>query len=92
MGFYLYHHITYQNHLLGGGGAIIQSPGGGGGFLLADKLFLSTRLNGELNILYFITCLFSTVVQRNYLFHEESEIIYFRNTPAVPLVIEWCPP
>ena len=90
MGFYWYHHITYQNHLLGGGGGAsfnLQEGGGGG-----DKLFLSTRLNGELNILYFITCLFSTVVQLNYLFHEEPEIIYFRNTPALPLVIEWCPP
>ena len=54
----------------------IQSPGGGGGgggrSFVADKLFISTRRGGALKILNFITCLYKTVLEVNYLFHTES--------------------
>ena len=53
--------------MLGGHHSI--SRGGGGGDFVADKLFISTRLGGALRILNFITCLYTTVLGVNYLFH-----------------------
>ena len=68
-------------------GAIIRFPGGGGGagVFVAGKLFISTGLGGALKISHFVTCLYGTVLEVNYLFRAESaEIIYFKNTPAPP--------
>ena len=69
-------------------GATIRFPGGGGGgwtgVFVAGKLFISTGLGGALKISHFVTCLYGTVLEVNYLFHAESVIIYFKNTPALP--------
>ena len=56
-------------------GATIQSPGGGegAGVFVADKWFISTRLDVTLKIkIIIITCLYGIVLEINYLFHAES--------------------
>ena len=67
--------ITYINSagLLGGHRSI--SGGGGEGcsvVFVSDKLFISTQLGGALKILKFITCLYKTILEVNYLFHAGS--------------------
>ena len=53
---------------------------GGGGFFVADKLFISTRLGGALKNSNFVTCLYRTVLEVNYLFHAGSPRNYlFQN-------------
>ena len=55
-------------------GATSQSPRGGGGrSFIADKLFISTRFGGALEILNFITCLglYRAVLIVNYLFNSK---------------------
>ena len=46
-------------------GATIQSPGGegGAGIFVADKLFISTRLDGALKISNFNTCFYKTFLK-----------------------------
>ena len=48
-------------------GATIQYLGGGGGVFVAEKIFISTRLGGALKISNFITLLYKTVLEVNYL-------------------------
>ena len=54
-------------------GTTIRFPGGGGGagVFVAGKLFISTGLGGALKISHFVTCLYGTVLEVNYLFHAE---------------------
>ena len=77
-----------------GKGATIQYTGGGAGVFVAWKLFISTGLDGALKISHFITCLYRTVIEVNYLFHAESARIYLfqKNPPPPPLEIKWWPP
>ena len=71
-------------------GATIQSPGGTGVFV-PDKLFISTPLGGALKISNFITCLYRTALEINYLFL--SNCLFKKNiSPPPPLKIEWWPP
>ena len=54
-------------------GATIRFPGGGGaGVFVAGKLFISTGLGGALKVSHFVTCLYGTVLEVNYIFHAES--------------------
>ena len=53
-------------------GATIQSPRGGGGWSFCCRKF---------QILLHV---YTTLYDVNYLFHEISEIIYFKTTPAPP--------
>ena len=59
-------------------GGTVDNPGGGVVFV-ADKLFISTRLGGALKISNINKCL-------------GPLIIYLKNTPVLPLEIEWWPP
>ena len=45
---------------------------GGAGVIVADNIFFSTRFGGALKILHFITCLYETELEINYIFHAES--------------------
>ena len=53
-------------------GPPLDSQGGGAGVFVAGKLFISTGLGGALKISHFVTCLYGTVLEVNYLFHAES--------------------
>ena len=53
-------------------GPPLNIQGGGAGVFVAGKLFISTGLGGALKISHFITCLYRTVLEVNYLFHAES--------------------
>ena len=46
----------------------IPRGGGGAGIFVADKLFISTPFGGALKISNFITCLYRTALEENYLF------------------------
>ena len=62
-------------------GATIRFPGGGGaGVLVAGKLFISTGLK----ISHFVTCLYGTVLEVNYLFHAESARNYLFQKYSCP--------
>ena len=68
---------------------------GGVGVFVADKLFISTKLCNALKIANFITCLYRTVLNVNYLFHTGSTRSYIfqkNSSPPPPLDIEWWPP
>ena len=54
------------------GGHHLIPRGGGAGVFVAGKLFISTGLGGALKISHFVTCLYGTVLEVNYLFHAES--------------------
>ena len=81
---------------LGGHHSISVGMGGGvAGVFVVDKIFISTWLSGMLKILNFTTyiCLYRAVIEVNYFFLQRlPEIIYFKNTAALPLEIEWWPP
>ena len=63
------------------------------GVFVADKLFISTGLGSALKISHFVTCLYRTVIEVNYLFHAESARNYLfhkkSSPPPPPLEIEW---
>ena len=68
--------------------------GWGAAVFVAGKLFISTGLGRELKILNFITCLYRTVLEVNYLFHAESARNYLfqkKTPPPPPQEIEWPP-
>ena len=64
----------------------MQYPGGGGaGVSVAGKLFISTGLGGTLKISHFITCLYRTILEVNYLFCAESARNYlFQKNSGLP--------
>ena len=70
-------------------GPPLDSRGGGGaGVFVVGKLFISTGLSGALKISYFVTCLYGTVLEVNYLFHAESARNYlFQKYSCHPLEI-----
>ena len=53
-------------------GPPLDSQGGGAEVFVAGKLFISTGLGGALKISHFVTCIYGTVLEVNYLFHAES--------------------
>ena len=57
---------------------------GGGGVFAAGKIFISTRLGGALKISHFITCLYRTVLEVNYLIHAESARNYLLKKNSNP--------
>ena len=64
---------------------LLQYPEGGGpGVFVAGKLFISTGLGSALKSSPFITCLYKTVLEVNYLFHAELDRNYFKKNPAPP--------
>ena len=66
-------------------GATIRFPGGGGaGVFVAGKLFILTGLGGALKISHFVTCLYGTVLEVNYLFHAESARNYLFQKYSCP--------
>ena len=65
-------------------GATIRFPGGGAGVFVAGKFFISTGLGGALTISYFVTCLYGTVLEVNYLFHAESARNYLFKKYSCP--------
>ena len=83
---------TFQNLL---GGHHSKSRGGGAEVFVAGKFFISTGLGGALKISHFITRLYRTVLEVNYLFHAKSArnyLIQKNSTTPPPLEIEWWPP
>ena len=50
--------------------------------------------SAALKISHFITCLYRTVLEVNYLFHAESarNYLFKKNSTPPPLEIEWWPP
>ena len=69
-------------------GATIRFPGGAGVFV-AGKLFISTGLGGALKISHFVTCLYGTVIEVNYLFHAESARNYLFQKCSCPPPPPW---
>ena len=67
--------------------------GRGGGVVVADKLFISTRLSGALKIPNINTCLYGTLLDVYHLFHAESAQNYlFQKNSNTPLLEdEWWP-
>ena len=70
-----------------GGHHSISREGGGVGFFVAGKLIILTGLGGALKISHFITCLYRTLLEVNYLFHADSARKYFfqKNSSPSPL-------
>ena len=61
----------------------------GAGVFVAGKLLISTGLGGALKISHFITCLYRTVLEVNYLFHAVSARKYLLKknfSPHPPVV------
>ena len=56
-----------------------------------DKLFISPRLSGELNISNVITCLYRTVLEIDHLFHAESALNFYLKNSSPPMVLN-CDP
>ena len=65
-------------------GAPLDFQGGGAGVFVAGKLFISTGLGGVLKISHFVTCLYGTVLEVNYLFHAESARNYLFQKYSCP--------
>ena len=65
--------------------------GGAGVVFVAGKLFISTGLGGALNISHFITRLYRTVPEVNYLFHAESARNYFKKSSLPPWKLNGAP-
>ena len=65
-------------------GPPLDSQGGGAGVFVAGKLFISTGLGGALKISHFVTCLYVTVLEVNYLFHAESARNYLFQKYSCP--------
>ena len=65
-------------------GPQLDSQGGGAGVFVAGKLFISTGLGGALKISHFVTCLYGTVLEVNYLFHAESSQNYLFQKYSCP--------
>ena len=65
---FLFNYVILTNYVRG---PPLDSQGGAGVFV-AGKLFISTGLGGALKISRFVTCLYGTVLEVNYLFHAES--------------------
>ena len=80
--------MVYINILQGCKGTTIQYPigGGGAGVFVAGKLFISIRLGGALKISHFITYLYRTVLEVNYLFHAEfaGNYLFKKNSSPPP--------
>ena len=65
-------------------GPPLDSQGGGAGVFVAGKLFISTGFGGALNISHFVTFLYGTVLEVNYLFHAESAQNYLFQKYSCP--------
>ena len=61
-----------------------QGGGGGAGVFVTGKLFISTGLGGALKISHFVTSLYGTVLELNYLFHAESARNYLFQKYSCP--------
>ena len=71
-------------------GALFNIQGGGARVFVSWKLFISSRLGGALKNSNFITRLYRTVLEVNYLFQSARHYLFQKNSNP-PLENEWCP-
>ena len=80
------HVRVFKNCVYNYKGATIRFPvdGGGAEVFVTGKLFISIELGGALKISHFVTCLYGTVLEINYLFHAESARNYLFQKYSYP--------